>query len=230
MGQHLLPGNPPVEITLRRSARAKRISLRVSGLDGRITLTMPHRGSEREALNFARSKQAWLQRHLADKPQITPVAYGEDIPLAGALLRITPHDGRKVMLADGMLHVPGAPEQVGTRVRAFLKAQARDRLAAASDHYAGRLGRGYSKISLRDTRSRWGSCSSQGGLMFSWRLIMAPPRVLDYVAAHEVAHLREMNHSPAFWALVEHLMPDYRQPRQWLRHNGQNLHRYHFTD
>src|SRR5690606_32603283 len=110
----------------------------------------------------------------------------------------------------------------------WLKALARDRLAAAADRHAATLGRGYRSLVLRDTRSRWGSCAADGRLMFSWRLAMAPPEVLDYVAAHEVAHLAEMNHSPAFWAVVERLMPDHRAPRAWLRAEGAALHRWNF--
>lgn len=110
----------------------------------------------------------------------------------------------------------------------FLKTQARARLVAASDMYAARLGQPYRRITLRDTRSRWGSCSSQGALMYSWRLILAPPRVLHYVAAHEVAHLSEMNHSPAFWAVVAQLFGPCDAERRWLRQEGAALHRIRF--
>jgi predicted metal-dependent hydrolase len=115
-------------------------------------------------------------------------------------------------------------------VAAFLRALARDRLAAASDRHAARLGRGFGRLTLRDTRSRWGSCSSAGDLMFSWRLVMAPPEVLDYVAAHEVAHLAHMHHGPAFWAEVRRLYGDHRAARGWLRREGAALHRFRFGD
>ncbi|MGB5557542.1 MAG: M48 family metallopeptidase, partial [Paracoccaceae bacterium] len=128
------------------------------------------------------------------------------------------------------LLVPGAPEQAAARIRAFLKLAARDRLNVAVDRYADLAGRRVSNITLRDTRSRWGSCTSDGRLMFSWRLIMAPPRVLDYVAAHEVAHLVEMNHSPAYWAVVRRIYPDYEVQRRWLRAHGQKLHAVRFDD
>ncbi len=116
------------------------------------------------------------------------------------------------------------------RLRAWLRTRARERLADASDRHAARLGMPYRRLTLRDTRSRWGSCSAQGGLMYSWRLVMAPGDVLDYVAAHEVAHLAEMNHSPAFWNTVARLKPGYETPRRWLRENGAALHRYRFGD
>jgi hypothetical protein len=114
------------------------------------------------------------------------------------------------------------------RIAAFLKVRARDRLAAASDHYAAQIGRKVVQISLRDTRSRWGSCTPDGALMYNWRLIMAPPAVLDYVAAHEVAHLIEMNHSPAFWAVVARIYPNWQVQRDWLKRNGAVLQAVRF--
>lgn len=225
MGEHILPGTPPIALTLRRSARARRISLRVSALDGRVTLTLPKGLAEREALDFARSKQGWLQGHLAERVPEVPVGPGAEIPVEGRLLRLEVGSGRRVQISGGALIVPGG---AAARVQAWLKTLARDRLVAASDRYATALGRPYERITLRDTRSRWGSCSSTAGLSYSWRLIMAPPVVLDYVAAHEVAHLEQMNHSPAFWAIVAALMPDYQTHRKWLRSHGTELHRYRF--
>lgn len=230
MGEHILPGNPPVELTLRRSSRARRISLRVSRLDGRVTLTLPQGVRSAAALDFARSKEDWLRAQLQAQPQMTAVAMGAEIPVEGRLRRIIPATGRRVVLAENELAVPGAADGVAIRLQAWLKTLARDRLAAASDRYAQALGRPYARITLRDTRSRWGSCSSNGGLMYSWRLIMAAPEVLDYVAAHEVAHLAEMNHSPAFWAHVARLYPGYEGPRRWLRDHGSDLHRYRFDN
>ena len=136
--------------------------------------------------------------------------------------------GRRVALHEDALSVPGKPEQVGTRVQAFLKQMARDRLAGASDRYADTLGLPYTRLTLRDTRSRWGSCTSDGALMYSWRLILCPPEVLNYVAAHEVSHLAEMNHSSAFWNTVTQIHGPYTEPRAWLRKNGSALHSYKF--
>jgi predicted metal-dependent hydrolase len=223
-----LPGNPPIPLILRRSSQAKRISLRISQLDGRVTLTMPKRLAECEALAFARSKETWIRKHLDARSVDVVVALGAQIPLGGTLYKIRESKGQRVQITPDGIFVPGPPERVGKRLGAHVKELARDRLAGASDEYAVRLGRSYSRLTLRDTRSRWGSCTSDGGLMYSWRLVMAPPEVLDYVAAHEVAHLAQMNHSPAFWAEVTRIYGEYAAPRSWLRREGNTLHRYKF--
>ncbi|KIN62456.1 Zinc metalloprotease [Sulfitobacter noctilucicola] len=228
MSDPVLPGTPPIPLTLRRSARARRITLRISQLDGRVTLTMPKRLAEREALAFARSKEAWIRKHLEARGEDQIVKPGQQIPLGGQLVEVVQGQGRSVQISENAIAVPGPEDRIGAKLGAYLREVARDRLAGACDDYAARLGRPYSRITMRDTRSRWGSCTSDGGLMFSWRLIMAPPEVLDYVAAHEVAHLAEMNHSPAFWAGVERIYGPYKEQRTWLRKNGNALHRYKF--
>jgi hypothetical protein len=197
-------------------------------LDGRVTLTLPRRLPEREALAFAREKEAWIRRHLDAREEDVTVSLGASVPIGGKVHEVALGNGRKVLFEDGRVLVPGAADRTGKRLAGHLKALARERLAEASDHYAGKLGKPYQAITLRDTRSRWGSCTAQGRLMFSWRLILAPPEVLDYVAAHEVAHLAQMNHSPAFWAEVTRIYGDYQEPRAWLRREGSALHRYRF--
>ena len=222
------PGDPPVDIHLRRSARARRLSLRVSRLQRSVTLTVPERAPQADAVAFATEKLDWIRGHLA---QLTPeilVDIGASLPVEGEMRQVQWGTGRSLALAPGAVLVPGSVRAVPARVGGFLKELARDRLAEASDRYAGAIGRYYTKLVLRDTRSRWGSCSSEGRLMYSWRLILAPPAVLDYVAAHEVAHLAEMNHSPRFWAIVEEICPAYRTNRSWLRRHGEDLHRYRF--
>lgn len=228
MGQHVLPGNPPVEINLKRSGRARRISLRVSALDGRVTLTLPRGVSEKTGLAFAREKADWLRRNAARHGEVQQVTAGMTLPVEGVPLIVTPGGGRSVVIDGDRIMVPGDPDRLPARLSGYLKTLARDRLAAASDHYAARLGRDYSRITLRDTRSRWGSCSADGALSFSWRLVMAPPAVLNYVAAHEVAHLAEMNHSDRFWSQVEAIHGPYRALRDWLRTDGPALHRIRF--
>ena len=225
----VLPGHPPVEITLRRSARTRRFSLRVSRLDGRVTLSMPLRARESEALRFAAEQEGWIRRTLADLPGLSVVRLGDALPVEGRMLTLLPGSGRAVRMADDSLLVPGDPAQVPARVGAYLKVTARDRLARACDRHSAALGLPYTRLTLRDTRSRWGSCAHDGALMFSWRLVMAPPQVLDYVAAHEVAHLAEMNHSPRFWSVVSRLFPGWQTQRAWLHDQGQALHGYRFS-
>lgn len=209
----LLPDLPEVDLVLRRSARTRRFSLRVSRTDRRVTLSMPARAREAEAMAFARGHVGWLRGVLADLPEAPLAAPGALFPVEGRSLRITPGTGRVRVEGEALI----VPDPAGPRLAAWLRVLARERLAAACDRHAAALGRRYTRLTLRDTRSRWGSCTSDGALMFSWRLILAPPPVLDYVAAHEVAHLAEMNHSPAFWAVVARLCPDHKAQRAWLR-------------
>lgn len=230
MANVILAGDPQITITLKRYARARRLSLRVSALDGRVTMSLPSWTAEAEAMGFLREKEHWIRRQLTRQiPRVSPITDGK-ILFEGREVPILTSAGRSVKYVQGALLVPDDPEKAPARLAAFLKAMARQRLVSACDHYVNLLGRGYGRISLRDTRSRWGSCSSDGNLMFSWRLILAPPEVLQYVAAHEVAHLAEMNHSTAFWNVVEQICPTYRSTRSWLRNNGQKLHGYRFTN
>ncbi len=223
-----LPGPPPVEITLRRSARSTRFSLRVSQLDGRVTLSMPLRARERDAMEFALGHESWVRAALARRPTQSLLRMGDTVLVAGRLLTLAPGTTRSPVIAGDSLLLPGDPAQAATRTAAYLKTLARDRLAAASDHYAAQIGRKVTRLTLRDTRSRWGSCAHDGALMYSWRLIMAPPPVLTYVAAHEVAHMVEMNHSDAFWDVVNRLYPGWQAQRKWLHAHGRDLHAYQF--
>ena len=225
----VLLGPPNVEITLRRSARSRRFSLRVSQLDGRVTLSMPLRAREFDAMEFARAQEGWLRSALARRVVVPVVGIGSLVPVEGVMLRLRAGSGRSLRIEGDSLLVPGDAAQAGVRVQAFLKVLARDRLVAASDHYAGLLGRKVGRVTLRDTRSRWGSCSADGALMYSWRLIMAPPEVLTYVAAHEVAHLVQMNHSDAFWEVVTRLYPNWQGQRRWLHGHGAALHFHVFA-
>lgn len=231
MKKLVLPGDPPVDVHLKSSGRARRLSLRVSGLDGRVTLTIPRGATRNEAITFARGKEAWLRRQLSRQPDEIRPRPGDRLPFEGVAHLLVAAPVRAPRLAPGVIELPeSAPERSGPRLAAFLTDQARTRLSAAADRHAAALGRTHAGLALRDTRSRWGSCSPRGRLMFSWRLIMAPPEVLDYVAAHEVAHLAQMNHSPAFWAEVSRLLPDYQAPRRWLAAHGATLHRYRFRN
>lgn len=226
----VLPGTPPVEVILRRSARARRFTLRVSRLDGKVTLSLPVRAREAEAMAFLRRQEPWLRETLAALPVAGLVGLGSVLPVEGRLLRLEPGSGRRIRVEGDRLLVPGDAGMAGARVQAWLRAEARDRLVAATDRHAAALGHRVTRVTLRDTRSRWGSCSAAGAIMYSWRLIMAPPEVLDYLAAHEVAHLVEMNHSADFWAVVAGLCPDWKTHRAWLHREGSTLQGWRFGD
>ncbi len=225
--RHVLPGDPPVEVTLRRNARAKRFSLRVSRADGRVSLSLPTWAPEAEALAFLHAREDWLRSHLATAPARVEAGIGVDLPVCGVPRAVVAGTGRSARFEEGELRVPPGPRE-GPRLKALLTAMARDRLSATVARYAEAVGRDYGQITLRDPRSRWGSCSSRGDLMFSWRLIMAPPDVLDYVVAHEVAHLVEMNHSARFWALCRKLCPKTDTHRAWMKTNGPALLAWRF--
>lgn len=220
-------GHPAIAITLRRKRNARRLTLRLAS-DG-VYLTVPNRTPLREAEAFATKQEAWLRTKLADRPAPHRVIEAGTLPIHGELRTIVPGTGRVPVLHENTLRIPGPVNRFPARITSFLKETARANLTQASDKYAALIGRTYGKISLRDTRSRWGSCTSTGNLMYSWRLVMAPPKVLDYVAAHEVAHLVEMNHSPQYWAIVAEICPDYQKHRAWLRQNGAGLHLIDFN-
>lgn len=230
MGSAVLPGDPPVEVTMRRSARARRLSLRVSTLDGKVTLSVPHGVDEAEAMAFAEEKADWIREHLAQRELPIAVGIGKSIRFRGEMVPIVSAPVRTAEFSDGAIRVPPSEVMAAARVEAFFKITAQQEVSEASLRHAAKINCKVRKITVRDTRSRWGSCSAYGNLMFSWRLIMAPPEVLDYVAAHEVAHLAEMNHAPEFWDLVEKLVPGCEASKLWLRRNGAELHRYRFDD
>lgn len=215
-----------IVVTLRRNARARRMTLRVARADGAVTLTLPPRITWAEAAAFAQSRAAWLRRAQAARPAPAQVVPGAVLPVEGRGLLLTPAPIRGAQVLGEALLV--AASRPGAAAEGFLKHLARDRLALACDRHGMALGRRPQAIRLRDTRSRWGSCTHDGRLMFSWRLAMAPPQVLDYVAAHEVAHLAHMDHSPSFWATVERLLPGHSAARSWLRQHGAALQAWKF--
>lgn len=229
MAEAIRIGDPAIEIRLRRHPRARRMVLRVGQHAGAATLTLPPSVSLGRARAFALDQEGWLRSRIADAPRRVAVREGLSLPFRGGALALYVSTGRRAILADGALHVPGPEAALPARVAAFLGEAARQRCLAAAEAHAGRLGRRIGRLTMRDTRGRWGSCTAAGDLMFSWRLILAPDGVLDYVAAHEVAHLVEMNHSPRFWAVVAQLRPDFAEPRDWLRRNGPSLMAYDFA-
>lgn len=220
-------------VRLRRNARARRISLRVSQASGEIILTMPESAVLEQALAFARAHGGWIASRVDRLPDRVTLEHGAQVPLRGVAHRIMhwsrvrgPTRATSDAQGEPIIAVAGEAEFVGKRVREFLQREARSDLTGAVSRYTAALGRPARRISLRDTRSRWGSCTVRGDLSFSWRLILAPPMVLDYLAAHEVAHLAEMNHSPRYWKVLHGLCPHTDAAETWLKRHGSTLHRY----
>lgn len=218
----------PVPLELRESPRARRMTLRVDAGRGLIQVVIPVGVSETEALRFVGRHDGWVRARLAALPPQLPFSDGATVPFLGVdhAIRHVPGLRGATRREDAAILVGGLPEHVGRRVRDFLMAEARRELAERARVKAALIGARVAAVTVRDTRSRWGSCSATGRLSFSWRLILTPEPVLDYVVGHEVAHLREMNHSPRFWALCAQLAGDVSAPRAWLKANGARLLRY----
>ena len=227
MNRIFLEDEPDLEIFLRQNNNSRRITLRISALDGKITITGPNYLDFSEFKKFAESKKSWLKsKRESFEPPIF-ISEGMEIPISGTNTKILFSDLQEPKKVNGILFV-SKEKPVSTQVKKYLKEIARIHLAYICKEFAERLGSKVHKITLRDTRSRWGSCSNDAKLMFSWRLIMAPEDILAYVAAHEVAHLKHMNHSKDFWETVEYLFGPYKKERAWLKQNGPSLHRYKF--
>jgi predicted metal-dependent hydrolase len=225
--------NENFEITVRRHPRARRYTLRVRERDRAVVLTIPPRGSMRQARDFAERNAGWIAARVKRIPDSVPFSDGAEFPLRGVAHRIDHKPRARGTVwteagSDGaaLLCVAGGTQHLARRVRDFLKREAKRDLTDATKRHAAALEVSIERIGVRDTASRWGSCSSDGALSYSWRLIFAPPFVLDYLAAHEVAHCRELNHSARFWKIVDQLTPERRRAEAWLKAHGNSLHRY----
>ncbi|MCK6449885.1 MAG: M48 family metallopeptidase [Alphaproteobacteria bacterium] len=227
---HVTPqqGGVPVAVALRRNPRARRLILSVDPGDARPALVIPAFVSVGEAQEFLEQRRDWLFRRLAALPARAPFAAGTTVPFKGESLRLRHRpDARGVAWRDGAhLDVAGDPRHLARRATDWLKAEARRDFALRAARMARELGRPAPRVAIRDPKRQWGSCSSDGTLRLSWRLVMAPEPVIDYVVAHEVAHLVEMNHAAGFWTIVARLTPHMATARIWLRRNGHSLLRY----
>src|SRR5690242_5801574 len=221
-------GGRPVNVAVRRNPRARRLYLRIDPVRADVVLVLPRGVGLQEGLRFAQDRRLWLAGRLAAMPAHTPFADGVTIPFLGESLTIRHDQANRgaALRVGGELRVGGRPEYLARRVRDWLKGQARTVLATRSRVYAERIGRPIARVRIGDPKSRWGSCSAGGGLAYSWRLVLAPLDVMDYVVAHEVAHLAEHNHGRRFWALVDTLTGASHAARTWLRRNGNTLLRY----
>jgi predicted metal-dependent hydrolase len=216
-------------VSIRLSARARRVGLRIDAADRRVELVLPRGVSTKLALRFLTAQRGWIMARLDALPSPAPFVAGAIVPVLGVPHRICREPdpaAPAVAIIAGEIRVRGEPEHLARRVRDHLAALALAELAGRARALASRIGRKAARVTVRDTRSRWGSCSAGGNLSFSWRLILAPEAVLAYVVAHEVAHLAEMNHGPKFWQLVESLAPGSGAPRAWLKRHRARLLSY----
>lgn len=222
----LLPPEP-CPVRWRRSARARRVSLRIDAARGDVVVTLPQRASRRQGVALLAEHAGWVMQKLGGLAPERPFEAGANVPIGGIEHAIRHESTRRgsAFIEDGALVVTGEAAFIARRVRDFLRAEALRRIVVAARPHCEGLGVTPRAIRLKDTKSRWGSCAPDRTLAFSWRLILAPDWVLDYVVAHEVAHLREMNHSERFWALVESRSPHRSAATIWLRQHGAGLQR-----
>ena len=230
----MVHGGTTFQVRLKRNAAARRLILRVRADSGEVVLTLPKRTTLATARDFLDRHSGWIAARVAGLPQQVPFSEGAIIPLRGQMVRLASSGqprGRIELLPAGqdalpVLLVPGDAVHLPRRVLAHLKAEAKADLVAAVARHASALAVTIQRITIKDTKSRWGSCASSGALAFSWRLVMAPPHVLDYLAAHEVAHRVEMNHSSRYWKVVAGICPGWEAAESWLTRSGRGLHRY----
>jgi predicted metal-dependent hydrolase len=216
-------------VSIRVSRRARRLLLRVDASRRQVELVLPHGVAAEHGLRFLAAQRGWIAARLDALPLPVPFAEGAIVPVFGVMHRICRDSdpaAPPVAIIDGEIRVRGAPEHVARRVRDHLVRLARAELGRRARICAAQIGRKLARVGVRDTRSRWGSCSAKGSISFSWRLVLAPEPVVDYVVAHEVAHLAEMNHGPRFWRLVRTLAPDCATPRAWLKRHRSWLFSY----
>jgi len=221
----------PVAVTVRLNPRATRLIVKVHPSTGEVSVVAPSRRALDSAMDFARSESSWIAHRLAHVPEPIDLELGARIPYRGEEHAIEPAASRGpspvwVDRTARTICVSGLREHAPRRMLDFLKREAKRILDARVNEFSARIGVRAKRITVRDTASRWGSCSTARAISFSWRLVLAPPFVLDYVVAHEVAHLRHMNHGTRFWALVRELVGNVERPQAWLNQNGPLLHRY----
>ncbi|HTT80246.1 MAG TPA: SprT family zinc-dependent metalloprotease [Stellaceae bacterium] len=216
-------------VAIRVNPRARRVALRIDAAARQVELVLPRGIALAHGLNFLDAQRGWIAARLATLPMAVPFAAGAAVPVLGVshvIRREVSPTAPPVVIADGEIRVKGDPAHLPRRVKDHLARLAARELARRTGDFAARIDRRVTRVTVRDTKSRRGSCSASGALSFSWRLVMAPEPVIDYVVAHEVAHLVEMNHGPRFWRLVRTLVPDTVVPRAWLKRHRDRLFSY----
>lgn len=219
------------DLVLKINPRAKRMALRLDSKKRVVNLVLPKRSSMRSAYLFALEHKYWIREKLAELPKLINFTDGAYISILGnkITIQVTYDKTLKrtdILLKNNELVVFTNKEDPAPRIKRFIINMARESLSALAHEKAAVIGKKISKIEVKDTTSRWGSCSHDGKLCFSWRLLFAPPEAFDYVVAHEVAHLNVMDHSPAFWAQCEALCKNYSKGKSWMRRHSGDLIRY----
>ena len=226
------PGAPSsFDYTVRRSDRARRVRVRVDPRSGAVEVVLPKRAAAREAASAVAELGGWIARRRAEVARAQAVVAASrsagTVPYLDTELTLRPEPGRaRVHRRGDVLLVPDAEagsEVMRVALERWYRRQARIEITPRLDAAAAAVGCEYAKLTIRDQRTRWGSCSSSGAMSFNWRLLLAPEAVLEYVVRHEAAHLAVMDHSPRFWAVMGRLMPGYELPRRWLRDHGSTL-------
>ncbi len=221
-----------VPVTLKANGRARRFIVRVHPITGEVAITAPTKSAFPHALRFAQKERRWIAKQLAALPERVPFAPGAHVPYQGTphLIEHAPHAKGTVWIEEReptpVIVSAGAEPHIPRRVKDWLKKQARHELDALVMSFAPQIGQAPKRLTIRDPETRWGSCATNGVISFSWRLIMAPPFVMRYVAAHEMAHLVHMHHRPTFWRLVDTMVDDVPRAKEWLTQHGSLLHRY----
>jgi predicted metal-dependent hydrolase len=221
-------GSRSIALNIVRSARANRLTLRIARNGGAAKVTAPHHVREADIMEFVSRHLGWLSEKLVSYPERPILRAGVKVPIKGVSHMIVHRPGRGTShIVPGVngpeIHIHGREDALARRIADHLKKEARATIEPMALKLAAETGKRVKSIRFKDTTSRWGSCSSDGNLSFSWRIMMAPPKVISYLVAHEVAHLTEMNHGPRFWALCGRLCPDSDACRAWLKRNGSKL-------
>lgn len=219
-----------IKLSFKRNGRCKRMIMRVAKDGSGLMMTLPKRTTQAEALRFAHASKTWVLKNISNRMPALAFEGGVAVPFRGEFHSIICPGGKRGLVQLDQLAktiiVPGDPTHINRRLTDWFKQQAAKDLTLASEYYANAMNVEYSALTVRDQSSRWGSCSAARALSYSWRLVLAPRYVLDYVAAHEVAHIREMNHGPRFWRLVLTHCKHAKDARTWLKHEARDLHRY----
>lgn len=214
---------PDIEYTVRRSDRARRVRVTIDAERG-VLVTVPRRASKRAAEAAVGELRPWIERRLADVAAARAAVEqrGDTLPYLGETLTLLREPGRRRVHRRGnVLLVPAGDAR--DAIERWYRRMAHGEIAPRLDEAVAAIGHRYTRLTIRNQRTRWGSCSTSGAMSFNWRLLLAPEEVLDYVVWHEACHLAHMDHSPRFWGLLRRHRPGYEQPRRWLRRHGHTL-------